>query len=70
MKHLRTITRNVPVAFASTSLSTKLNFILDLVDSVSITMRQAAWGIKPGAGGGTTTDTTDTGGTTTDTTGE
>ena len=64
MKHLRTITHNVPVAFATTSLSTKLTSILSLVDATELAMRQAAWGIKPGGLGGTTDTNTDTGGTT------
>ena len=69
MKHLGSITRNVPVAFATTSLQTKTQFILDFVDATELAMRQAAWGIKPGGlGGGTTTGGTTTGGTTTTTT--
>ena len=67
MKHVRSITRNVPVVIATTSLQTKLTFILDMVDATDLALRQAAWGIKPGGGlgGGTTTGGTTTGGTTT-----
>ena len=68
MKHVRLITRNVPVVLATTSLQTKLTFILDMVDATDLALRQAAWGIKPNIGGGTTTGGTTTGGTTTTTT--